>query len=94
MYKSLDANCASDVHSVAMHLSEYMAERGLTDEQVAEAIGKNRVSVSRYRRGIERPSSATIEDIFKWSGGQVAPNDWFDPIDPAPTESQPCEAAQ
>lgn len=87
MYKALDAYCASGVHSAPMHLSDYMTEKGLSDEDVAAAIGKNRVSVSRYRRSIERPSSTTIGEIFVWSGGKVAPNDWFDPVDNAANEA-------
>ena len=73
-----------------MHLSAYMAERNLSDEQVAGAISKNRVTISRYRRGIERPSSTTIGEIFAWSDGKVTPNDWFDPIE---DDSEQHEAA-
>lgn len=59
-----------------MHLSDYMAEKSLSDEVVAAAIGRSRVSVSRYRRKLVRPDWAAIEKIREYSGGQVTPNDW------------------
>ena len=87
MHKVLDADCAPGVHSVSMHLSDYMTRNSLSDEDVAAAIGKHRVSVSRYRRGIERPSSDVIGQIFTWSGGKVAPNDWFEAVEGERTEA-------
>jgi transcriptional regulator with XRE-family HTH domain len=66
-----------------MHLSAYMNDKSLSDEDVAAAIGKHRVSVSRYRRGVERPSSDVIGKIFAWSDGKVTPNDWFESVEAA-----------
>lgn len=59
-----------------MHLSEYMAVNKLTDEQVAEAIDRSRVSVSRYRRKIEQPSLETARRFHSWSSGKIAIEDW------------------
>lgn len=60
----------------AMHLSDYMAENGLSDEQVATAIRRNRVTVSRIRRRKVRPDWPTIEALKDWSGGVVTANDF------------------
>lgn len=71
------------VHSVymriAMHLADYMAERGLSDEDVAGATGRSRVSISRYRRKLLRPDWTTMQVIRLWSRGKVTEADWRDP---------------
>lgn len=59
-----------------MHLSEYMAAKDLTDEAVANAIGRSRVSVSRYRRRLIRPDWEAAERIEKFTDGDVSLNDW------------------
>lgn len=60
-----------------MHLSDYMAQKGLKDEDVAAAIGKNRVSVSRYRRNLIRPSWRAIERIKEFTKNEVTAEDWL-----------------
>lgn len=59
-----------------MHLSDYMAQRGLSDETVAEAIKRNRVTVSRIRRRKVRPDWATIEAIKEYTGGACTADDF------------------
>jgi transcriptional regulator with XRE-family HTH domain len=59
-----------------MHLADYMARNDLTDEEVAEAIGRSRVSVSRYRRGIMRPDWDVIQAIRKFTKNRVNEDDW------------------
>jgi transcriptional regulator with XRE-family HTH domain len=59
-----------------MHLSDYMAEKNLSDEQVATAIRRSRVTVSRIRRKKVRPDWETIEELEKWSRGVITPNDF------------------
>ncbi len=59
-----------------MHLSDYMANKGLSDEQVAEAIKRTRVTVSRIRRRKVRPDWGTIEALREWSGGVVTADDF------------------
>lgn len=61
-----------------MHLSDYMARKGLSDEEVAAAIGKNRVSVSRYRRNKIRPSWRAMKRILEFTGGEVTADDFLD----------------
>ncbi|NWG25891.1 MAG: helix-turn-helix transcriptional regulator [Pseudorhodoplanes sp.] len=53
-----------------------MASRGLSDEDVGAAIGRSRVSVSRYRRGLIRPEFDVIQKIRAFSGGKVTEADW------------------
>ena len=59
-----------------MHLSDYMAERGLKDQEVAEKIQRSRVTVSRIRRRKVRPDWPTIEALREWSGGAISANDF------------------
>lgn len=59
-----------------MHLSDYMAEKQLSDEQVAEAIRRSRATVSRIRRRKVRPDWDTIETIREWSDGKITADDF------------------
>jgi hypothetical protein len=59
-----------------MHLSDFMAQKGLKDHDVASHVGVNRVSVSRYRRNLVVPSWGTIERIRKFTRGAVTEKDW------------------
>lgn len=61
-----------------MHLSDYMASKELSDEDVAAALGCARESVSRYRRRLMRPSWEMTEKIHHFSGGVVTANDWLE----------------
>ncbi|MDB5612114.1 MAG: family transcriptional regulator [Bradyrhizobium sp.] len=66
-----------------MHLSDYMTEKKLTDDDVATAIGRVRVSVSRYRRRLVRPDWEAIDAIETFTGGAVGPSDWKEIEEPA-----------
>ena len=61
-----------------MQLSEFMDDRGLSDEDVAEAISVHPKTIYRYRRHMMRPGWDLIRLITKWSSGAVQPNDWAD----------------
>jgi transcriptional regulator with XRE-family HTH domain len=64
-----------------MHLSVFMAERSLSDEAVAEAIGCSRVTVSRIRRQVVRPDWSTIKKLKEFSDGAVTADDFeADPL--------------
>lgn len=75
--------------STGMHLSEFMAERGLSDEAVADAVGRNRVSVSRWRRRLVRPDWGAIDALKAFSDGAVSAEDWSGPL---ANETEPAEA--
>lgn len=59
-----------------MHLADYMTERGLSDVDVAVAIGKSRVSVNRWRRKLVRPDWEAIQEIRAFTRGKVTEVDW------------------
>lgn len=71
-----------------MHLSDFMAERELSDEAVAAAVGRNRVSVSRWRRRLVRPDWDAIDKIKAFTDGAVAADDWAGPLTPEPSAAQ------
>lgn len=59
-----------------MHLSAYMALLKLDDDEVAQAIGRSRATVSRIRRRKTRPDWQTIKAIREWSTGAVSADDF------------------
>jgi transcriptional regulator with XRE-family HTH domain len=63
-----------------MHLSTFMQSKNLTDDQVAEAIGKTRATVSRIRRRKVRPDWETIQRLRVFTKGDVTADD-FEMID-------------
>lgn len=63
-----------------MHLSDFMAERELSDDDVAAAVGRNRVSVSRWRRRLVRPDWEAIDAIKAFTDGAVTADDWTGPL--------------
>jgi transcriptional regulator with XRE-family HTH domain len=63
-----------------MHLSIFMTSKNLTDDQVAEAIGKTRATVSRIRRRKVRPDWETIQRLRVFTKGDVTADD-FEMID-------------
>lgn len=71
-----------------MHLSAFMSERGLSDEEVAAAVDRNRVSVSRWRRRLVRPDWEAIERIKAFTDGEVSADDWAGPLS-AEADPQP-----
>ena len=66
-----------------MHLSTFMQSKNLTDDQVAEAIGVSRVTVSRIRRRKVRPDWPTIQRLRFFTKGDVTADD-FEKIDGSP----------
>jgi hypothetical protein len=63
-----------------MHLAEFMTAHNLSDDDVAAGIGRNRVSVSRYRRRLVRPDWEAIDNIKAYTKGAVAADDWLEPL--------------
>ena len=50
--------------------------KGLKDQDVANGIGRSRVTVSRIRRRKVRPDWETIEEIKKFTKGAVVADDF------------------
>ena len=59
-----------------MHLADYMEANGLSDQDVAEAIGVDRSTVSRLRRGETSPSKKTRIAIREMTNGAVTADDF------------------
>ena len=59
-----------------MHLSDYMTSEKLSDQAVADAISRSRVTVSRIRRRKVRPDWPTIEALREFSRGKVTADDF------------------
>ncbi|MCX7320413.1 MAG: helix-turn-helix transcriptional regulator [Hyphomicrobiales bacterium] len=53
-----------------------MAEKGLSDETVAEGIERSRPTVSRIRRKLVRPDWETIEKIKQYTNGICTADDF------------------
>ncbi len=74
--KPLDKKCSCGVQ-IAMHLSDYMKRKRLGDQEVADAIGVSRPTISRIRRGIVTPSFGTMTALFNFSDRAVKPQDFM-----------------
>ena len=61
-----------------MKLTEYRKTRGMTVSALARHLGKAHETVRRWENGEAVPRKAEVEAIFRWSGGAVAPEDWYD----------------
>lgn len=76
-----------------MHLSEYMTANGLDDDNVAAAISRSRVTVSRIRRRKVRPDWDTIGKISAFTNGVCTADD-FQSLDETSDEADaPAESA-
>ncbi len=65
------------------HLSKFMNDNGLSDEDVAAATGLSRVTISRIRRRVVRPDWSTIKKLREFSDGFVTADDFEDePVKP------------
>ena len=61
-----------------MHLRDYMAEHGLKDKDVADAIGVEQQTVNRYRHGTLTPRPKMMLKISRWSKGKVPAESWLE----------------
>lgn len=57
-------------------LDRYLAAAGVELEAFARAVGVNRVSVWRYRKGEAMPPADTAAKIESATGGAVPANGW------------------
>jgi hypothetical protein len=61
-----------------MKLSDWMSERQLTDEAMAAMSEADRGTISRVRRGVNKPSWQLATRIAAATSGAVTPNDFID----------------
>lgn len=58
-----------------MTLAEYMEGEGISDAAMGAVIGKSRVTVSRYRRGLEPIPGETVKQLVTISLGRMTANE-------------------
>ena len=58
-----------------MQLAEFMQAEDLTDAALGEKIARNRVTVSRYRRGLEPIPGDVVKQLVEMSGGRMTANE-------------------
>jgi DNA-binding XRE family transcriptional regulator len=63
-----------------MKLSDWMTTQGLDDEQLGNLVQADRVTISRIRRGLNRPSWDLAGRIKKASNGAVGADDFLPPL--------------
>lgn len=56
-------------------LGNWMVEAEITDETLATAVGVDRTTISRIRRGKQEPSSALIRKIVLFAEGGLSADD-------------------
>ena len=54
-----------------MRLRELRLQKGVTQKEVAEAIGYNRIDYSRYERGDRQPSIAVLKLLSEYFGVSI-----------------------
>lgn len=63
-----------------MKLSDWMAKNGVSDDQMAEKCAVDRVTISRIRRDVNRPSWPLITKIKTITNGAVTADDFASPV--------------
>lgn len=66
------------MHIAAMKLQEYMNLKNISDEEMAEMIGKERTLVSKYRRGKVAPPLEVIAVIEAKTNRAVSFQDFLE----------------
>lgn len=65
------------VHIRGMKLSEYMALKRMTDDGLADLLGRDRTTIARYRRGDVIPPLTIIARIEEATGRAVSFRDFI-----------------
>jgi transcriptional regulator with XRE-family HTH domain len=61
-----------------MKLADWRRRNNLTQQQLADDLGCIVTSIARYETGLRRPDSATMIRIYRLTGGEVEPNDFYE----------------
>lgn len=61
-----------------MKLATWMAKKRYDDEVVSAAVGVDRATISRIRRGKHKPSWPVMNQIMELTRRKVMPNDFVD----------------
>ena len=57
-----------DINTIAKNIRKYRIEKGYTQKELAEMIGRATITVSKYELGYTRPSPYSITVIAKVLG--------------------------
>lgn len=69
------------------YLKEHREQRNLTQEQLADRLGTNSMTVSRWERGATRIDLGTLEAIAEALGGNLEGEDlYYHPDRPSPNQ--------
>lgn len=60
-----------------MTLADWIKERDLTDEKMAKLVGVSRATISRLKRGINKPTIQTLVRITEVTNGAVSGKDFL-----------------
>lgn len=60
-----------------MTLDAYIHRQRLTNAAFAASIGVDQSTIARLRAGAQMPSKVVAEAIYKVTGGEVQPNDFY-----------------
>lgn len=71
-----------------MQLSDWMAREGFDDERFGALVQADRGTISRIRRGVNRPSWELAGRIKVATNGEVPADEFLPEAHPAPTEAQ------
>lgn len=71
-----------------MQLDEFMRVNRITDGAMAARVSRSRVTVNRWRRKLERPSSEAIPLIVAATNGEVTANELLGIV---PQDSEPAQ---
>ena len=63
-----------------MLLSEWLDRHGITNEDFAQAIGRHRTDVYRYKRGQHMPRAEIIAAIERETRGAVTATDLYEAV--------------
>ena len=81
---------AKRVYALLMTLDEHRKREKMSDQKLADLVGRSRETVWHWRHGTKLPGKDSLRAIFAATNGQVTANDFFHP---AVAEAKPEGAA-
>jgi transcriptional regulator with XRE-family HTH domain len=74
--------------------ASWIKENGLTRDAVARALGLGGSAISKYCKPGHWPTLEVAQRIYRFTGGQISPNDMFDWPEGVPQSSAEHERAR
>lgn len=59
-----------------MKLSQYLEKHDISDAEFGEAVGRHRITVGKWRRGLVRPDWDALREIEIATNGKVTADDF------------------